>query len=289
MCYSKGMLIGGHVSIAGGFDKSIDRAHAIGANCLQTFASSPRSLTTTTFLPEILDLYRQKKAALKMGPHFFHGVYLVNLAHESQAYVEASVASLIFYQQLAGTIGGEGTIFHLGSHKGKGFDAVFDQIVLALTAVLKKTPDGVHLFLENAAGQSGAIGDDLTQLRKLYDAIPSSELRSKLFICFDTQHAFSAGYDLRSSQMIDDTCRRIDTELGLSLIKVIHANDSKVDFDGHKDRHENIGDGFIGKVGMRAIARCSAFSSLPFLLEVPGKDKNGPQLEDVRLFRALMH
>src|SRR3989344_2493007 len=106
------MDIGAHVSIAGGFYKCIERAGALGANCLQTFASSPRSLSVSAYSSEELERYKEVKSSAQMGPHFFHGVYLVNLASEKKAYVHASVDSLIFYQQLAGKIGGAGTIFH---------------------------------------------------------------------------------------------------------------------------------------------------------------------------------
>lgn len=280
-------MIGGHVSIAGGFDKSIDRAVAIGANCLQTFASSPRSLSTAPFPEEVLELYRTKKRDTSMGAHFFHGVYLINLAHEKTDYVHASINSLLFYQQLAGTIGGSGTIFHLGSHKGLGFNAVKKQVASAIEKVLATTPDGVHLFLENAAGQSGAIGADLREIRELYEMISSKELQSRMKVCFDTQHGFSAGYDFRNAQAVKTSVARIENELSFSLIGVIHANDSKVVFDGHKDRHENIGEGLIGKEGFRAILAHPSFRSLPFLLEVPGKDKSGPQAQDIETLRSL--
>src|SRR3989344_5927515 len=132
------MYLGAHVSIAGGFDKCLDRAQKLGANCLQTFASSPRSLRYNAIAAEVIESYKKKKAELKLGPHFFHGVYLVNLASERPDYVRASVASLIFYQEMAGEIGGEGTIFHIGSHKGRGFEKVRDQIAQALETVLAK-------------------------------------------------------------------------------------------------------------------------------------------------------
>jgi deoxyribonuclease-4 len=281
------MFIGGHVSIAGGFDKSIDRAVAIGGNCLQTFASSPRSLSTTPFPEEVLELYRTKKRDASMGAHFFHGVYLINLAHENSGYVEASIASLDFYQKLAGTIGGAGTIFHLGSHKGAGFEAVKKQVASAIEKVLAKTPDGVHLYLENAAGQSGAIGADLRELRELYEMISSSELKAKMKVCFDTQHGFSAGYDFRTATAVAESVARIDNELSFSLIGVIHANDSMVPFDGHKDRHENIGKGLIGKEGFRAVLAHPSFRELPFLLEVPGLNKSGPQARDIETLQQL--
>ena len=280
-------IIGGHVSIAGGFDKSIDRAVAIGANTLQTFASSPRSLSTTQFPEEVLDLYQQKKSAAGMESHFFHGVYLINLAHEKPDYVLASIESLNFYQALAGKIHGAGTIFHLGSHKGAGFAKVKKQITHAIEEVLIKTPDGVALYLENAAGQSGAIGADLSELRQLYDGITSPELRSKLRVCYDTQHGFSAGLDIRSHKAMTATAAHIDNRLGIDLIGVIHANDSMVELGGQRDRHENIGRGKIGAAGFTAFVHHPAFRDLPYILEVPGTDKSGPQAADITALAAL--
>lgn len=281
------MLVGGHVSIAGGFDKSIDRTVAIGGNILQTFASSPRSLSTSDFPDDVLELYLKKKHEASIGSHFFHGVYLVNLAHENTDYVQASINSLLFYQRLASKISGAGTIFHLGSHKGLGFGAVKKQVAQAIEKVLASTPDNVNLYLENAAGQSGAIGAQLSELRSLYDSISSRELQKKLKVCYDTQHGFSAGYDIRDNAKVEATVKIIENELGASLIGVIHANDSMVELGGHKDRHQNIGEGSIGKEGFRAFIAHPVFNHLPYLLEVPGKDKSGPQLSDVSTLKAL--
>lgn len=281
------MQIGGHVSIAGGFDKSIDRASAIGATILQTFASSPRSLKTTDFPNEIVDLYLEKKTNSNMGDHFFHGVYLVNLASESASYVSASIDSLVFYQKFAARIHGAGTIFHLGSHKGAGFQVVKKQVGLAIEKVLSQTPDGVTLFLENAAGQSGAIGADLSELRELYDGISSKELQLKLKVCYDTQHGFASGYDVRDESSVKETVGKIESQLGIDLIGAIHANDSMVEFDSHRDRHENIGQGQIGKEGFRAVVQHSKLRDLPFLLEVPGKDKAGPNEAELNTLKDL--
>lgn len=282
------MKVGGHVSIAGGFDKSIDRAVDIGANILQTFASSPRSLKTNDFDESIIEKYLIKKETEKMGNHYFHGVYLINLAHETEEYIQASVESLVFYQQFAKKINGVGTIFHTGSHKGRGFDVVKKQIVKAVEDVLKKTPDGVTLFLENAAGQKGVIGADLLELRYIYDSISSDELKSKLAVCYDTQHGFAAGLDIRNSQAVDETIIKIENQLGMEIVKVIHINDSLMEFDSRRDRHANVGEGEIGEEGFREFLNHKKIKGLPFLLEVPGENKSGPRDVDVEKVKSLL-
>jgi deoxyribonuclease-4 len=281
------MKIGGHVSIAGGFDKSIDRAVELNANILQTFASSPRSLKTNEFDDEMVEKYLIKKELNKMGDHFFHGVYLINLAHENLEYAQASTESLIFYQKFAKQINGVGTVFHIGSHKGKGFDLVKKQVVNSVEKVLTNTPDGIKLFLENAAGQKGVIGADLKELRYIYDSISSDELREKLMVCYDTQHGFGAGFDIRNEEVVKKTVKEIDNELGFDLIGVIHINDSLVEYDSHKDRHANVGEGEIGTIGFKAFINHIKIKSLPFILEVPGENRSGPRKVDIENLRLL--
>ena len=276
--------IGAHVSIAGGFSKCIERAVALGANCLQTFASSPRSLSTAPYPTEELERYRAAKKNAQMGPHFFHGVYLVNLASEKKGYVQASVASLIFYQQLLGKIGGEGTIFHIGSHKGAGFETVKAQVVAAIAQVLEQTPDGVKLFLENAAGHKGVIGDQLEELGEIIKELPNSD---KVGVCLDTQHAFARGYDVRTQAGIDLMIADFDLYIGLDCLGVVHANDSKVEFNSRRDRHQNIGEGFIGDEGFRLMLQHPVLKKLPWILEVPGENKSGPRVEDVARLKQL--
>src|SRR3989338_8441134 len=149
------MYLGAHVSIAGGFDKCIDRIHDMGGNCLMTFASSPRSLSTKKYSDAEIQKYLTKKQQFKIGPHFFHGVYLVNLATNKKSNLNAGIDSLIFYQQFAAQINAVGTIFHIGSHQGRGFADSLNQIVTAINYVLDSSPKGIRLILENTAGHAG--------------------------------------------------------------------------------------------------------------------------------------
>lgn len=278
-------VIGAHVSISGGFEKSIDRALEIGADCLQTFASSPRSLKYENLSDETVSLYLEKKKSLP-GPHFFHGIYLINLANEKPSYVKACVQSLVHYQKLAGRIGGEGTIFHIGSHKGRGFEVVKSQVVAAVIEVLKQTPNQISLFLENAAGHSGIIGDKFAELAEIIRQIPA-ELQEKIAVCLDTQHCFASGYEVRTGEGIEKLLQEFEEQIGISYLKVIHANDSKSELGSRRDRHENIGEGLIGMQGFRNLLSHPVLKKLPFILEVPGKQKKGPGKKDIDLLREL--
>lgn len=263
--------LGCHISIAGGFDKCIDRIAERGGNCLMTFASSPRSLQTKPLSDADIEVYLEKKKMFKIGPHFFHGVYLVNLATDKDDYLKASVESLRFYQDLAAKIDGEGTIFHLGSGVG-------EKTVVGLNRVLAATPKGVKLFLENAAGQGQTMGKTFEQLAQLINAVEEPE---KIGVCLDTQHAFAAGYDL--TKVLDDFNRII----GLKYLNVIHLNDSKTEFGSNVDRHENLGDGKIGSKLLKQFINDPRLKDVPFILEVPG-DGDGPRKEDIDSLKKMV-
>ncbi len=273
------MNLGAHVSIAGGLDKCLDRIVALGGDTLMTFASSPRSLRTRSFTPEEIKNYLDKKAKYGIGPHFLHGVYLVNLAAESKAYLKSSINSLIFYQQLAGDIGAVGTIFHVGSHKGRGFPQTMDQIIAAINYILDSTPKGIKLILENAAGQAGTIGADLEEFSIILSRVGD---KSKIGFCLDTQHGFASGIYL------DTLLSKFDHAVGLKHLTVIHFNDSLTDFNSRVDRHANLGEGTIGLDQLQKFAADPRLAHLPFILEVPGTDHGGPRKQDIDLLRSLV-
>ncbi|MBI2587631.1 deoxyribonuclease IV [Candidatus Amesbacteria bacterium] len=272
------MHLGAHVSIAGGFDKCLDRAVGLGANCLMTFASSPRSLSHKNFDLAQIKNYLVKKKLLEIGPHFFHAVYLVNLATGNKDSLRASTNSLIFYQRLAGEIGAVGTIFHIGSHKGQGLANCIDQIVQAVNFILDSSPKGTKLILENAAGQGGTIGENLQDLAQIIARVGD---KPKISVCLDTQHAFAAGYNL------DTILDKFDHTIGLKYLSVIHLNDSKTDFGSHVDRHANLGDGKIGLGPLKKFATDPRLKTIPLILEVPGSG-SGPRKTDIDTLKSLV-
>jgi deoxyribonuclease IV len=277
------MLLGAHVSIAGGIHFALDHGNNLGANAIQTFASPPRAIRNVV-LPsqEALELYAKKKAESGVLYHVFHGLYLINLAHENPEYVDVCVNALHTYQQLAGMIGGAGTCFHVGSHKGVGFDQVVDTVARAIATVLERTPENVSLMLEITAGQQGAIGVSFEEMAKLMEAIDAAGgAMKRLGIAWDTQHAFASGYPIHTEAGLEQTIDRFDRLIGLSRLLLIHLNDSAVPFESHRDRHENLGEGQIGDQALARIVSHPKLSKIPFILEVPGKMKQGPQKEDV--------
>jgi apurinic endonuclease APN1 len=273
------MFLGATVSISGGFDKCIDRITKLGGNTLMTFASSPRSLKTRDFPQQELIDYQSKKKRYQIGPHFFHAVYLVNLASESHDYLKSSINSLIFYQRFAGKIGAVGTIVHIGSHKGRGLPETISQIVAAINFILDSSPKDTRLILENTAGHSGTIGATFDELAQIINRVGD---KSKIGICLDTQHAFASGYPL------DTAINQLAKSISLKHLSIIHFNDSKSDFNSHLDRHANLGQGKIGLENLKNFATDPRLSDIPLILEVPGSGHTGPRKSDVDLLRALV-
>lgn len=275
------MFLGAHVSIAGGFDKCLDRAVGLGANCLMTFASSPRSLQHKNLDSGQIKKYLAKKKDLDIGPHYFHGVYLVNLATGNKDNLRASINSLIFYQRQAGEIGAVGTIFHVGSHKGQGLTGCIDQVVQAVNFILDSSPKGTKLIMENAAGQGGTIGEKFEDLAQIIARIGD---KPKIGVCLDTQHAFAAGYSL------DTVLDKFDRAVGIKYLSVIHLNDSKADFSSHVDRHANLGEGKIGNLELKKFIKSLQFKTKnfpPIILEVPGSG-DGPRKQDIEALKSLV-
>ena len=277
------MDLGAHVSAAGGIDKAVDRAVKIGAETIQVFASSPRGWAFKPIPDEKAQAFRDKAAAAGIRSTFLHGSYLVNIGGAPELLAK-SIGSLTNHMNAAAQIGAEGVIFHSGSHKGVGFDAVFEQAVDALQQVLANTDDGVKLIIENCAGMGAQIGASFNEIGRLVKAVDSPRVN----ICLDTEHAFAAGYNIADPQGLRESMAEFDAEIGLDRLVVVHANDAKVEFASGIDRHENIGEGYIGIEGFETIMAHPAFADAPFLLEVPGTDKKGPdkpnldRLKDIR-------
>lgn len=282
-------LLGAHVSIAGGLNLSIKRGEELGATAIQTFASSPRTLSFKPVEPEIIKLYLEEKAQSSIKLHVFHGIYLINLAHEDASLRTKAVESLIAYQQLAGSIGALGTVFHTGSHKGNGLNSVLPQIIDSLAQVLQATPPNVVLMLENTAGQGGAIGQSIKDLALIFATLQQNHLPTgQLGICLDTQHAFASGIPLHTPEGLDDLLNQIDTNLGLDKLMLLHLNDSEPEFNAKKDRHANLGEGNIGLNSFKNIINHPKLAHLPMILEVPGINKSGPRKQDVALLQSLL-
>jgi len=282
------MRIGAHVSTAGGLEKGIERAQAIGAETVQIFGAPPQSWRRRVCSPQEGEAFRARAAAADIWPVFIHGVYLVNLATSKPENLIKSQDALIADMALSSAIGAKGVIFHIGSHRGAGYEKVFGQIVDSVHRVVAETPEDAWLILENSAGMGDSVGRKLGELGAIMKEVASPRLK----VCFDTQHAFSSGYDVATADGLAATVDEFEREVGLAHLVAIHANDSKCPLGGGVDRHENIGEGHIGRAGFEVIMAHPAFRDLPSLLEVPGfpkegKKAGGPDKENVDRLKAI--
>ena len=276
------MKIGAHVSTAGGLSNAFDRASNIGAEAIQIFASSPRAWKFNQPKEEEVNLFKEKMEQTGIWPCYIHGSYLVNIGGDPSQ-IEKSIESLTNNMSVAGKIGAEGVIFHGGSHKGKGFHNIVTQASECLKRVLDNSPENVWLCLENSAGMGSHIGSSFEEMGELIHLVQNDNLK----VCLDTEHMFAAGYDLTNPDEVPQIMKRFDEEIGLSKLVAVHANDSKVELGSGVDRHENIGDGFIGIDGFKSLMNDPSFEKVPFFLEVPGFDSKGPDEININLLKSI--
>jgi apurinic endonuclease APN1 len=265
------MKIGAHISTSGGLITAFDRAAAIGAECLQIFESAPQQWGTARLEDAQVEEFRARLTESSLTPLFIHGKYLMNLASADAKIFKTSASTLRSSLNIAGRIGARGVIFHTGSHKGLGMEAVFDQICEAATRVLGETPEDTWMIFENSAGQGGVIGSKFSELGAIIKQINNPRAK----VCMDTCHAFASGYDLRDASGVTAALAEFDEEIGLENLAAIHCNDSKADLGAGRDLHENIGDGKIGRAGFAALLAHPAIADVPLLLEVPGYKIDG--------------
>jgi len=277
------MRIGAHISSAGGPANVFDLAMEIGAEAVQLFISAPQQWRPPSVSDEQVASFNAQREASGL-PCFFHGVYLANLASDDPALLGRSVGSLKQYLGWGATLGAVGTIFHVGSHKGAGFDAILDQVCAKMREALDHADNGQLLIIENNAGQGAGVGSTFTEIGAIIRGLGGDQ---RVRVCLDTCHAYAMGYDIATPEGCEVALTEFDREIGLDRLVAVHANDSKSPLGGVRDRHENIGDGHIGYDGFRAILRHPAFRSVPFLLEVPGIEGGGPDAENVSRLKRI--
>ncbi|MGM0601754.1 MAG: deoxyribonuclease IV [Bacillota bacterium] len=276
------MIIGKHVSIAGGLDKSIKRALDIGCNSMQIFVKSPRSWKARELSEDEITKFKDNREKYSISPVVVHATYLINTASPKKDLWEKSVDGLITDYKRSAKIGADYLVFHPGSHTGDGLKNGIDRIIKALNIVLNEVNNETLLLLENVAGAGSSIGSSFEVLQQIIENVDKNE---KLGVCIDTCHAFAAEYNLAQEDGLEKMISDIENSFGLDRLKVIHVNDSKYKFGEKKDEHAHIGEGEIGKKGFANIINHSKLKDIPFILETPWFN-DGPD-EDVILLKEL--
>ena len=274
------MRFGFHFSISGSIDKAIDRAVNQTCNTMQIFSRNPRGWATKPLTLADTKLFKQKLYETQIHPVFIHTPYLFNLASSNELVYRKSIALLKEELHRAEQLTIPYVVTHLGSHLGCGEQVGSQRIVNAINQALKEIPNNVKLLLENTAGTKNSMGSQFEQIQGLLAQI---EWPRRIGVCFDTAHAFAAGYDLQSKQAVEATLTRFDEIIGFNQLHLVHLNDSKGVLNSRIDRHEHIGLGKIGEKGFRNILT-SKLAEFPMILETPidNQRDNDGNLQKVR-------
>ncbi|MCK5402624.1 deoxyribonuclease IV, partial [Candidatus Bathyarchaeota archaeon] len=252
-------------------------------NIFQIFTRNPRVWRVTPLNPLEVERFRKKVKRYGIHPLFAHMPYLPNLASSRDSVYSRSMESLTIELERCIKLGIPYLVTHLGSHLGAGKAFGRRRIIGAINDSFSKIKGEVILCLENTAGTRNSMGSSFEDIKKVVDGIIYSD---RIGVCFDTCHAFAAGYDLRTEQAVNTVIEKFEEVLGWERLKVVHLNGSKGELNGHKDRHEHIGLGKIGMDGFRNILH-SRFREIPLILETP-LDEEKQNLENLKKVRELM-
>jgi len=277
------MLIGAHVSPAGGLWRAVERGSDLGAQAIQIFNQSPRMWRPTAYTADDYERFREAMAASAIGAVMIHAVYLVNCASDDSAIREKSLASLTHSLRVGDAIGAHCVVVHPGSAKTGDVGEAIRRAGALFKAALAET-ERCPLHLENTAGAGGTLGRSFAELGELLDAGGAGK---RLGVCLDSCHLFASGYEIRTPDALANVIDDCEAAIGKGRIGSLHLNDSKMPLGSNRDRHANIGDGELGLDGARAFVNEPRFTSLPCVLETPGPDRSGPSAAEVALVIGL--
>ncbi|KYH27442.1 endonuclease 4 [Halalkalicoccus paucihalophilus] len=264
------MHVGAHVSIAGGVDNAVPRQLDVGGNCGQIFTTSPQVWAQPEIGEEEAARFREGTKEELDGPWVIHSSYLVNLCTPKEDLREKSVASMQAELDAAKRLDIEFVNVHLGAHTGAGVEGGLENAASALDAL--DVPEGVTILIESDAGSGTKLGGEFEHLARVLEASEQG-----LDVCVDTAHAFAAGYDLSTTEGVEETVAEFDDVVGLEHLRCIHLNDSKHACGTNKDEHAHVGEGLIGVEGMEAIINHPDLEGVPLVLETP--TENGKSYE----------
>jgi deoxyribonuclease IV len=277
------MLIGAHVSSAGGLDRAVERGEEMGAEAIQIFNQSPRAWRPTNYTESDFAAFRERLAASPVESVYIHAVYLINVASDDAEVCRKSLESLTHALAVGDAIGARGVIVHPGSGKGQQPAATYKRAGKAFKEALKRT-ERVLLLFENTAGAGFTIGRTFEELARMIDVSGGGE---RLGVCLDSCHLFASGYDVRERKAFKAVVDDFDAVVGLDRLQALHMNDSMTPFGSNRDRHANLGEGELGEGGLRVFLGEKRFKGLPVLIEVPGPDGHGPDKRQVDIAKRL--
>jgi deoxyribonuclease-4 len=277
------MLIGAHVSPAGGLPKAIERGSEIDCRAIQIFNQSPRMWKPSTYPEKDVAAFRQAMDGSPIDAVLIHAVYLLNCASEDPDIRAKSLTSLTHSLRVGREIGASGVVLHPGSAKTGDVPSAIARAGETIREALSESEE-CPLHLENTAGTGGTLGRSIDELAALLEAAGGSE---RLGLCLDSCHLLASGYDIRTPAGMDELAAEIDEKAGLERVGSLHLNDSQTPLGSNRDRHANVGEGELGRDGCAAFLSSPALQELPCVLETPGENRSGPSREEVALAMKL--
>jgi deoxyribonuclease-4 len=276
------ILLGAHMSIAGGIHTAVERAVSIGCTTMQMFVKNSNQWRGKELSAEDILTYKKLLRESSIGPVVVHDTYLINLCAIDKEILRKSREALKDELHRCESLGAEYLNFHPGSHMGAGERDGIKRIAESLNLVHSQTKGcRVKSVIETTAGQGTSIGYRFEHLREIIDLVAE---RERMASCVDTCHVFAAGYDIVTEAGYEQTFREFDAVVGLDKLVAFHVNDAKRERGSRVDRHEHIGKGTIGKAGFRLLMNDDRFKNTPKILETP----KGPEMkEDVKNMRVL--
>ena len=276
------MLIGAHVSTAGGLAKAVERGIESDSAAIQIFNQSPRMWRPTRFTDQDFAEFREAMEASRVQAVVIHAVYLINCASKEREIRTKSIASLTHALRVGDGIGACGVVLHAGARKGEPHGPSMKRAAKAIAEALADS-EKCPVLLENTAGTQGPLGrnfDELAELVELLDGDP------RIGICLDSCHLLASGFEIRTVEALGAVVDEFDAKIGLDRLRCLHLNDSKTPLGGNRDRHANLGEGEIGERGLGVFLSEPRFDRLPTLIETGGAD-GAPGRADVELARKL--
>ncbi len=279
------MLLGVHVSTQGKIYEALERARKLGCNTMQIFSRNPQRWRADFLEPQDIEEFKLKSEEFKIRPIFIHIPYLINLASPNPRLYDASIEAYIEDILEAHALGADYIVTHMGSHKETSEEAGIKRLINALNTITEKTKSihNVGILLENTTGSGSWLGYKFVHQREILQGL---QQKKRFGLCFDTAHAYLAGYDISTKQGLQATLDEIDKTVGLGLIKLVHLNDARDKLGSRYDRHEHIGKGRIGLEGMKRIINHPKLRDIPFILETP-KDSDIADIMNLQTVRGL--
>lgn len=274
------------MSIAGGIGEALLRGKRVGCDCIQIFTRSTRQWAAKPLSKEEIETFKRNQLETGIDTVIAHDSYLVNLGAPDEALRKKSVKSFIDELERCEALGVPTLVTHPGSHVGAGEEKGIKTVGRSIDETHEACRGfAVHITLEITAGQGTVLGSNFPQMGQIFDAVKEND---RLRLCFDTEHAFAAGYDLRSAEGYENTVSELEKYIGLKRVVAFHLNDSYKDFNSKVDRHQHIGKGFLGLNSFRRVLNDQRFFGLPMCLETPKGPDLKEDIENLATLRSLL-